>query len=215
MSTLSHILSWFKGRQPSMVHSPSNLEQPRIEDNSSIYFHEDDYCQIELVPRENEGFLIAQGAEIQRSAEKNFDGYGYKGIHVRSEEPVSLSTKGIALEQMADILRDCGFHRIDQVFTGYSSHSELVKNAVAFKHDPYEIYMDHKDGILDHVWLYLHWGASPESKQQLIDAFDRIGQKWQLLLSHWPWSQVVDLTDRSAIENYVTVNPHDRTPREG
>ncbi len=159
------------------------------------------------MPRENEGFLIAQGAEIKRSAEKNFDGYGYKDIHIRSEEPVPLSTKGIPLEQMTDILRERGFHRIDRVFTGYSSHREVAKNTVAFKLDPYEIYMDHKDGILDHVWLYMHWGASPESKQHLIDAFDQIGQRWQLLLSHWPWSQVVDLTDRSAIENYVTVNP--------
>ncbi len=184
-----------------------NADELRIDGITSIYFHEDDYCQIELVPRENEGFLIAQGSEIQRSAEKNFDGYGYKGIHVRSEEPVPLSTKGIALEHMADMLRVRGFRRIDQVFTGYGSHRELAKNTVAFKLDPYEIYVDHKDCILNHVWLYLHWGASPESKQQLIDAFDQIGQNWHLLLAHWPWSLVVDLTDRSAIENYVTVRP--------
>ncbi len=207
MKTLSHILSWFKGGQASPVTSPSNSEELQIDGITSIYFHEDDYCQIELVPRENEGFLIAQGAEIQRSAEKNFDGFGYKDIHVRSQEQVPLSSKNILLSQIADMLRDCGFLRIDTVFTGYSTHREHLQNAVAFKLDPYVIYFDHKDGIVEHAWLDLHWGSSPESQTRMIGAFAQIGQKWQLLLSHWPWSRVVDLTDRAAIENYVTVYP--------
>ncbi len=207
MKPLSHILSWFKGGQASPVTSLSKSEEQQIDGITSIYFHEDDYCQIELVPRENEGFLIAQGAEIQRSAEKNFDGYGYKGIHVRSEEPVSLSTKGIAVEQMAEVLTAQGFLRIDTVFTGYSTHRERAKDTVAFKLDPFVVYVDSKDGILAHAWLELNWGASSESQMRFIDALDLIGRNWQLLLSHWPGSLVVDLTDRVAIENYVTVHP--------
>lgn len=207
MKTLSHILSWFKGGQASPVASSWNADELQIDGITSIYFHEDDYCQIELVPRENEGFLIAQGAEIQRSAEQNFDGYGYKAIHVRSEEPVSLFTKGISVDQMAEILGAHGFLRIDTVFTGYSTHRERANNTVAFKLDPYVVYLDHKVGVVAHAWLDLHWGGSTESKMHFIDTLDQIGRKWQLLLSHWPWSRVVDLTDRSAIDNYVTVYP--------
>lgn len=201
------MLSWFKGGHPSPGASSSNADELRIDGTTSIYFHEDDYCQIELVSRENEGFLVAQGAEIQRSAEKNFDGYGYKAIHVRSEEPVSLSTKGIAVEQMAEVLTAGGFFRIDNVFTGYSTHRERAKDTVAFKLDSYVVYLDHKDGIVAHAWLDMNWGASPESQMRFIDALDQIGRKWQLLLSHWPESRVVDLTDRAAIENYVTIDP--------
>lgn len=207
MKLLSNILSLFKGGQTSPVTSPSNSDELQIDGITSIYFHEDDYCQIELVPRENEGFLIAQGAEIQRSAEKNFDGYGYKDIHVRSEEPVSLSTKGIPVDQMAEILGAQGFLRIDTVFTGYSTHRERAKDTVAFKLDPFVVYMDCKDGIVAHAWLDLNWGASSESQMRFIDALDQMGRKWQLLLSHWPGSRIVDLTDRAAIENYVTIDP--------
>lgn len=207
MNILVRMFSWLKGGQASSVTSSTNSDELQIDGTTSIYIHEDDYCQIELVPRENDGFLIAQGAEIQRSAEKNFDGYGFKGIQVRSEEPVSLSTKGISVDQMAAILVAQGFFRIDTVFTGYSSHRKHAKDTVAFKLDPYVVYLDHKDGIVAHAWLDLHWGGSTESKMHFIDTLDQIGWKWQLLLSHWPWSRVVDLTDRSAIENYVTVYP--------
>lgn len=189
MKALSNILSWLKG-------SPSGTA-------ASIYFREDDYCQIELVAKENEGYLRKTGAEIQRSAEQTFDGFGYKDIYVRNEEPVALSTKRILPEQLATLLEDCGFQRINKVFTGYSSHREHLKDAVGFKLEPYVIYLDHKDGVVQHIWLEMHWNDAVESQRQLITAFDQIARNWPLLLSDWSWSKVVDLTDRAVVERYV------------
>jgi hypothetical protein len=189
MKALSNILSWLKG-------SPSNTA-------TSIYFHEDDYCQIELVANENEGHLRKTGAEIQQSAKQNFDGFGYKDTFIRNEEPMPLSTKRILPEQLATLLEGCGFQRIAKVCTGYSSHREQLKDAMALKLDPYVIYLDHKDGIVQHIWLEMRWSDAPENQRRFTDALDQIGRKWQLLLSDWSWPKVVDLSDHAATERYV------------
>ena len=211
MKALSHIISWLKGDPKAVtVPQPHGLyDGPafRVDGVTSIYFHEDDYCQIELLPEENGDHLVIEGQKVRETAEKNFDGYGFTAIHVPAREPLPLASRKIPVSFIEEVFSMAAFKRIPKVYSGSMSDRAEAPDTVAFKLDPYVVYFDHKDGIVLHIWLQLFWKAEPENRVKLLDALHEIGKKWQLVLMHWPWSRLIDLRDRTATDDYLTVYP--------
>ncbi len=55
------------------------------------YFHEDDYCQIEILPIDNLKFCLKQAGKISEFSEKHQNGIGWDAMYVREENPRKLS----------------------------------------------------------------------------------------------------------------------------
>jgi hypothetical protein len=166
----------------------------------SLFFHEDDYCQVELSPIENLPLFQSESNNIN-TLQADADENGFTEIYVRNAPGIKLSDRQIQTEQLDEILSSLGVNRISTVVTGYGqTHREICNNTIGFGQDYSAIYYDFKEGIVQHIWMT---GVSNFERAKLEDCLFQIGQKWKLLLMDWNETEPVNLGDRTFIRAYL------------
>lgn len=160
----------------------------------SAYFHEDDYCQIELLPLDNLEFCLKQAGEISQFSEEHWKGMGWDSVYVRKENPSKLSNLNIQLNDMRLAISET-MPEYDEVYTGYRSYREKCVNTYAFGGDKSATLFFETDSsnIVLTAWCS---DAMPE----LLD----LKQSRDLLLADWGWGFICPLSDKERFENYLT-----------
>ena len=167
----------------------------------TLFYHEDDYCMIELTPKENIQALKEESDTINAKAEKNFDGNGYKDIHVIKDDRVKLDIRKINPTDLEKIIDKTGLKKAALVTTGYGqTYREESKNTFGFGKDYSVIYYSVKDNVVDRIWF-----TNPSSldKQKTVSCLSEIGKKWDLVLMDWFQTRIVDLSDKNGIDKYL------------
>lgn len=170
----------------------------------SIFFHEDDYCQVQLTLKENLTQLQKEAQEVLGFAKEHFDGSGFTDIKVREEETHKLAGRQIKTNDIKAVIINAGFNKIPKVFTGYGQfYREELKNTKAYGKNGCAIFYDYKDNIVEHIWLEYHWGNEQTDKDKFAICLSGLGKKWNLLLMDWNQLKLVELTNSSAIRKYL------------
>ena len=127
------------------------------------YFHEDDYCQIELVPEANWEFCANQMGAIDSFSTEHRDGAGWTDMFVRGNNPAPLGSLGISRGDLIKTIHP-RLPQFDHVFTGYSSYRELCPHTTAFGADmSVALFAQYDDADL----VTAAWFAFDVSTQQL------------------------------------------------
>jgi hypothetical protein len=181
--------------------SQSETSKPPVE-GPTIFYHEDDYLQVEILPLENINQLKLESKEVEKFSEKHFDGLGYSDIYVRTDEnKLGLKERHIKPAELETYLSVMEFDRITNVLTGYGqTHRELHKDCIAFGKNYTAIYYDFKENVIQHIWTTGHWSMN---KKKLTHVLLNIGQHWNLVLQDWNLTITVDLRNKKAIEDYL------------
>jgi hypothetical protein len=168
----------------------------------AIFYHEDDFLQIEILPRENYPQLKAESEKVDAFSRENFDGTGFTDIYVRDDNnKVELNQRDINKKDVEQILSSLGMDRITTVMTGYGqSYRQLHHNCIAFGKEYHAVYFDFKGEIVQHIWITQPWMIG---REKLVNCLYDIGVKWDLVLHDWNNSETIDLTDKNAIINYL------------
>src|SRR5688572_27492443 len=121
----------------------------------TAWFHEDDYCQIELLPRGAAEFAKQQAAEITSFSEahRTEDGF-WTEMYLRPDAPVSLGAFAITLAELEG--QALGhLRRFARVNTGYSTHVEPAQNTAAWGdgETPLVFADSTAEGLVQHIWL--------------------------------------------------------------
>lgn len=177
--------------------------QQRIE-GASILYHEDDFCQVEILPKENLPALKRESSKINDFSEEHFDGAFHAHTYFPwDQNKTELRDRGIRASDIELSLEKLGFERIENVLTGQgNAFKELHMNCVAFGQGDSAIYYDFEGNIVQHIWLTNHWVMDYE---KLGSCLQEIGMKWNLLLQDWNLAISIDLTHRQAIDDYLSV----------
>jgi hypothetical protein len=182
-----------KQRQSDKVQQTSN--------GPTIFYHEDDFRQVEIVPNDNLLSLKTESEMVDIYTMEHFDGSGFTDIYVRNDETkTKLNQWRIDPIDLEKILSSLGFDRITNVQTGGLSYQEQHKNCVAFGKDFCAVYYDFQDNVVEHIWFTNHWSMD---KERLANSLHELGQQWNLLLQDWNLLNTVDLKDKSSIEQYL------------
>lgn len=165
------------------------------------YFHEDDYCQIELVLEANWEFCAKQMGAIDSFSEQHLDGAGWTDIFVRGGHPAPLGSLGISRGDLVTSI-PTSFPQFDQVFTGYSSYREICPRTVAFGADTsIALFAQYDEADL----ITAAWCAFDVSTEHDVNAsmvlIDSLSQ-WPLLLADWGWSVLLRIRDRESCNQY-------------
>jgi hypothetical protein len=169
--------------------------------SSLLFFHEDDFCQVELLPKENLNFIKLQCNQIESSSEKNFDGAGYKEIFIRDANPIGLSTISIQKSELENFLLELHLPRASEVLTGYGQDYRVQSlETVGFGSDYVAVYFHFQDDIVKKIWFTQIWNITGE---KLVPVLNKVGLKWNLLLVDWEAATFVELSDEQAIINYL------------
>lgn len=86
---------------------------------ASAFFHEDDYCQVEVLPSTARGYCLAEMGRIEEFADAHRDGAGWTAMYVRGESPQPLASLGITLEELGAAVAPL-VPRFAEVLTGTS-----------------------------------------------------------------------------------------------
>ncbi|TGL58726.1 hypothetical protein [Leptospira sarikeiensis] len=159
----------------------------------NIFFHEDDYCQRELLPIDNFEFCRNQISEIEESSKMNFDGYGWNDLTIRRENPIKLSDLNINLEIIREFISE-ELPEYDKVMTGYSSYREECSNIFAFGlEDTDTLFVEvNEENILISIW------CSHPMKELYTLPFAK-----EILYVDWSWGFVCPLSDPETINQYI------------
>lgn len=168
----------------------------------SIYFHEDDYRQVEILPAENEAYCKRRAGLIDQFAEEHRSEAGFTNIYVRQENPLSLREKKLAKADLEQALKS-HLSYYDQVYTGYSSYRELCQNTYAFAlNENIAVYYAVEKDIIGEIWLSM----MPETEDEVDLAqrvLETIGGLEELILADWNQGVVARLEDKEAVVQYL------------
>jgi hypothetical protein len=173
--------------------------------DTAIYFHEDDYCQTQLLPLSAWAHCAKQLAEIHRFAEAHrADGDGYTDIFVRKEGPTALADLRLAYAELDRLLSarlPC--HRL--VTTGYGSVADPVPRVVAYGAGQLGCVFVHYDeaGIVQEVFTQFLL-MQPTEIEQMHGALSDLAHTADLLLVDWPHGALLRLADGDALRTYLS-----------
>lgn len=160
----------------------------------TAYFHEDDYCQIELVCEENLEWCLDQTRRIADFA----NAHRGEDMYVRPAHSVELAARWISVDALAEVVT---LPQYDAVTTGYGSVEEKIPNTSAFGDSGVTIFASHPDGVVSAIWFALP-PSDEASVASALATFSALSQ-WRLLLVDWGWGRVIPLSDAVALEAYL------------
>ena len=166
------------------------------------FYHEDDYCQKEILPLTAKDFCLKQMGEINDFSQEHQLGSGFfTDIFIREETPHGIDELGLRSEQLNETLNFLPLY--DLVETGYSSYREESK-ATYGRGKGYGqniFWAVNESGIVNAIWLDM------EIASITVDMWRKVllslGKIAPVLLADWSWSLCVDLTNSSNIEEYI------------
>jgi hypothetical protein len=166
-------------------------------------FHEDDYCQVEVLPAAAADYCRSEMGHIDQFAEAHQDGAGFTDMYVRGEPPCPLAALGITLAEMRAAVEPL-LPPFDQVFTGYSSHREPCHSAVGWgEADARAVFASvGEGGVVWAVRLSIH-GIAPERVGHWCRAPRALPGAAELVIADWNSSEVVPLAHESPLAAYL------------
>lgn len=152
-----------------------------------IYFHEDDYCQIELAPVENEEFIKQEIDAISNFSEQHKapNGIGWTKMYMRKEPQCTLKEKGIHIKEFDDRVGKV-IGKYDEVYTGYSTYKEKCRNTNGYGDDTVRVFIEYNEEVITHIWFDFLLNDDKTAKR-LYEILNKITDNYDLLFVHWPW----------------------------
>jgi hypothetical protein len=178
-----------------------NTENTTITNN--LFYHEDDYRQVEIVPKENLRELLKEADNVKDFASNNFDGSGFKDIYIRGEEKFKLLEKQISQLELEQILDDFPIKKHETVSTGIRPGEMLSKKTIGYGENYNGIFFQFEDKLVSAIWIS---GRIMNDDELVFELLKRIGQNWDLLLMDWNSLQLIDLKNEIQIEKYLIKN---------
>lgn len=170
---------------------------------SSAYFHEDDYCQVEVLPASNLAHCLTEMGLIDEFAAAHSVPGGFTDLYVRGEARQPVSSFGITLAEL-QVALDPLLPKFTQVYTGYGSHQELCSGAIAWGIPRgVTIFASiNKENVIGAIWLLFH-AIPPDQLDLWRRVFRSLPRADDLLIADWNVSKVVPLADESALAAYL------------
>ena len=182
-----------KGNRSNSANNPKDI--------GTIFYHEDDYCQVQLLPMENYPNLIKQAKNISDFSKNNFDGNGWSEMKIRDEIGVKISDRNILPQSLDEILLNLKSIKHTVVITGYGeNHRVLSENTIGYGEDYIAMYYDFDKEKIKNIWMT---NVSSFNENKATQVLLELGKKWNLILMDWNSLELIDLNNKEEIENYL------------
>lgn len=172
----------------------------RMSRRREIYFHEDDYCQQQLLPRGAAAHAEAEVKEIGDFADAHRapGGLGWTDVYIRQEAPVELRTLRIEKEVFAQTVSPF-LPPFDVVYTGYSSHREQCKKTAAWgRSEQCALLADwDEEGIIANAWAEF-FEQDEASILAATRAVASLARLHPLVYADWAWGYTCDASDEDS-----------------
>lgn len=171
---------------------------------TSIFYHEDDYGMIQLIPEENLPFIWYEfdeiiGYDIEQKVDTNVT-----EIFSLDKPKIKLVERKIPVTIFESLCESFGFTKIEEVYTGYSSYQELDKNSKAFslfdeqqKSKYLTFFYETESTFISYLWILDHFYRH----ESILKLLNELGKNWYLCLAE-NGGKAVNLIERKFIMQY-------------
>ena len=179
-------------------------KNPEIEDENLPSFWEDDYCQIEIVPRENIEHIDKSIKQIDEFTEKTRTEYGFTDIFVREGLPFPTINEELRTDYFEKLLAEKGFEKAIKIrYDGYTITECSKTTSNAFSLPCFNFFYDCEDEFIKNIWISISLITSTEHYSKILETLYELGEGCDLVLIDWNSSELIDLTNRKQIESYL------------
>jgi hypothetical protein len=180
------------------------ITNPKIENESLPSFWEDDYCQIEIIPRRNIENIKSTIKQIDNFTENTKTEYGYTDIFVREGLPFPTKNEEYRIDAFEMQLIERGFKKATQI--RYDSSTIITcsnKTSNALSLTCFNFFYDCDEEFLKNIWVSTSLINSKEHFDIILKTLYVLGESYDWILIDWNSSELVDLTNKNQIKNYL------------
>ena len=172
--------------------------------NDSIFFHEDFYKQIELIPKQN---YFVTNRIINDLPDSEGSELGFLSCTIRPKHVINIIDKKIQVNDIKNTLEPLALSFHDKITSGYSTNRYDVVDTIAWGFETYGIFIEHNRNLVKSIWL-CHTPAfsSNGSGCMLYNALFNLSIKFDLILVDWNEEIVVDTTNKKQLKRYLNQN---------
>lgn len=167
-----------------------------------VFFNEDSYCQIEILPAENLAHCQKEMEALNDFADENNEPKDPENIYEAGNHPVPLKSLKITPDLLDSHLSKVATP-FDIVETGFGNFKEVYPQTKAFGlNERVTLFYDYEEGIVENIWLMLEIDNRKEQDlaQNMLSAIAKIQP---FLLVDWTFDAIILLDDELAIKNYL------------
>lgn len=171
------------------------------------FFHEDDYCQREILPLAAKSFCLRQIKEINDFSKMHRAANGlYTDIYIREKPTHVIEELRLRSERLQEALRFLPPY--DLVETGYDLADYVIDEAEGTYgrgndgHRENVFWSVNESEIVNAIWLDIRIDENTIDLQRRV--LTSLGKIAPVLLADWNLNRCVDLTDLSDIEKYLS-----------
>jgi len=177
---------------------------PKKEKNDTMpFFWEDDFCQIEIVPRENDDHITKSIKDIEEFTTKTKTENGFTDIYMREELPFQTSNEEIRKDYFEQLLSRNGFEKARQIsYDGRKIIDCSPETTNAYSVGTFNIFYDGKDEFVSNVWI-TSLQISKDELGKILETLYEVGEETQSILIDWNSLELIDLSNRNQIKKYL------------
>jgi len=171
----------------------------------SLFVHEDDWGQIEVLPAACAGWCTHEMARIRAfsAAQVVPDGGGWREIYVRETPPLGLADLALPLATITSGLEQ-RLPAFDEITSGTFSKARRVSRVKAFGlGQGAAIVITPDDGATQVATVHLLLDGAPQARKEILSAAAALPTEEPLVLVDWPRARLFALSDPYALERYV------------
>jgi hypothetical protein len=169
----------------------------KLSGTREVYFHEDDYCQQQLLPRETTTHAESELRKIDEFSATHVapGGLGWTDVYMREEAPAQFAELQMKRREF-DALVSPIFPAFDRVMTGYSSHREVCKRTAAWGlSQGCVMFADWSDaGVITNVWSRF-FDSEEEQIRTAARVVAALGRIHPLVFVDWAWGYTCEATE--------------------
>jgi hypothetical protein len=168
---------------------------------AAIFFHEDDYGQVQILSNQNFDWLMKEAENVQDFSLRHNAGKGFTNVYLRKDEGLKLEERNIKVSEIEEMLSKLGLEKHGIVSTGIRPGEMLSENTFGYGENYNGLFFDFKEDIVSNIWIA---GILNVSDAKLIALLNEIGRKWSLVLMDWNSMDLIDLKSEVQIQKYLT-----------
>jgi hypothetical protein len=177
----------------------------------TAFFHEDDFCQQQLLPAAAVDFVKAELSTLAEFADahRTPDGVGWTDMYLRADCPIELRTLQIRPEQFREVVSPI-LAPFEVVYTGYGGRRDLCSHTGAWGNSDRSILFADWDveGIISNVWSSF-FDAQDASVLAVSKAVGALARVHPIVYVDWAWGYVCDPVDEIAFGSLLYAKLHE------
>lgn len=179
-------------------------KNPEMEEENLPSFWEDDYCQIEIVPRKNIEHIDKSIKQIDEFKEKKRTEYGFTDILVREDLPFPTINEELRSDYFEKLLNEKGFEKAMKIrYDGYTIIECSKTTSNAFSLPCFNFFYDCEEEFIKNIWISISLITTTEHYSKILETLYELGEGCELVLIDWNSSKQIDLSNRKQIVSYL------------